>query len=396
MHAIGLRVSRLSLTLLSGFALGIALDLATAPPVLAESAIAGASGLWVENEQARVRLVAAHVAAPAAPAGDPGGRIDLGLEFELAPGWHVYWKNSGDAGYPPRIDFSRTPALAGAQILFPAPRRYDLPGGLVSFGYEKHVIYPIAPIAPIAPITPITPISAQHPTAGGEKLPLVLARLDYLVCRAECIPHTAELSLDLDSAREGSGPEGTATAARLAAAREALPQDPASVAGAPQVSVRAEPGPASSLVLVFQASGGTLRAGGTDLFFEVHPFFALDRPELAISQDGLLYRVPFRPLDETKPMPATTRFAWTLTGLERALSPAASIRGTRSDGSDGSDASAPLQVALAGSASVEIPHLRTSETRPAKGLRPGLVLPLVVAGMFLLLFALHRSRNRRS
>jgi DsbC/DsbD-like thiol-disulfide interchange protein len=380
MHAIGSRVSRLSLTLVSGFALG----LSTAVAVRAESAVPGASGPWVENEQARVRLVAARVAGPG---GDPGGRIDLGLEFELAPDWHVYWKNSGDAGYPPRIDFSRTPALAGAQILFPAPRRYDLPGGLVSFGYEKHVIYPIAPIAPIAPI------SDQLPAAGGGKWPAVLARLDYLVCRAECIPHTAELSLDLDSARESSGPEGAATAARLAAAQEALPQDPASVAGAPQVSVRAEPGPASSLVLVFQATGGTLRAGGTDLFFEVHPFFALERPELSISQDGLLYRVPFRPLDETKPMPATTRFAWTLTGLERALSPADSIRGDAIDGGDGSE---PSEVALAGSASVEIPHLRTSETGPAKGLRPGLVLPLVVAGLFLLLFALHRSRNRRS
>ena len=362
--------------------------------------IGAATGPWIANEQARVRLVAAPAAnparvtgLPARPEGESGRWIDLGLEFELEPGWHVYWKNSGDAGYPPRLDFSRTPALAGAQILFPAPRRYDLPGGLVSFGYEEHVIYPIAPVAPI---TPITPISARLPKAGGGKLPLVLARLDYLVCRAECIPHTAELSLDLDSAGADSGPEGTATAARLAAAWEALPKDPASVAGAPQVSVRAEPGPASSLVLVFQATGGTLRAGGTDLFFEVHPFFALERPELSISDDGLLYRVPFRPLDETKPMPATTRFAWTLTGLERPLSPTASTRGEGSDAGDINDGSEPSEVALAGSASVEIPHLRTSETRPAEGLRPGLVLPLLVAGLFLILFAVHRFRHRPS
>jgi hypothetical protein len=190
-----------------------------------------------------VRLVAARGAAPAATAGDPGGRIDLGLELELAPGWHVYWKNSGDAGYPPRLDFSRTPALAGAELLYPAPRRYDLPGGLVSFGYEQHVIYPIAPTSPI---------SARLAAAGGERLPPVLARLDYLVCRAECIPHTAELSLDLDAAREGTGPEGAATAARLAAAWE--PTQTRSVAGAPG-ECPAEPGPASSLVLVFWPPG---------------------------------------------------------------------------------------------------------------------------------------------
>lgn len=380
MHAMGLRFSHPSLTFISG----LALCLAAAAPVGAESAVPGASGPWVENDQARVRLIAARVAAGAE---QPRGRIDLGLEFELAPGWHVYWKNSGDAGYPPRIDFSRTPALAGAGLLFPAPRRYDLPGGLVSFGYEKHVIYPIVPLAPVAPVAPIP---ARLPTAAGEELPAVQARLDYLVCRTECIPHAAELSLDLDAAGEAAGPEGAATAARLAAAREALPRDPASVAGAPQVSVRAEPGPASSLVLVFQATGGTLRAGGPDLFFEVHPFFALERPELSFADDGLLFRVPFRPLDETKPMPATTRFAWTLTGLERAL---ANTDGARSDGSDGSE---PSPVALAGSASVEIPHLRTSDPRPTAGLRPGLVLPVLVAGLFLLFFALHRFRHRRS
>ncbi len=338
--------------------LALALPLAVCPPA------GGAAGPWVENAEARARLI-----------GDATG---LGLEFELQPGWHVYWKNSGDAGYPPRIDFSRTPALAGASLLFPAPRRYDLAGGLVSFGYEEHVIYPIAPI---------TPITARLPTVAGEKLPAVLARLDYLVCRAECIPHTAELSLDLDSDREGSATAGVATAARLAAAREALPKDPGSVAGAPQVSVRAEPGPASSLVLVLQATGGSLRAAGTDLFFEAHPFFALERPELSISDDGLYFRVSFRPLDETKPMPATTIFAWTLTGLERAL---ANPDSTRSEGGD------PSPVALAGSARVEIPHLRTSDTRPTSGLRPGLVLPLLVAGVLLALFTLHRFRNRRA
>ena len=347
--------------------LALALPLAVCPPA------GGVAGPWVENTEARARL--------------NGDATGLGLEFELQPGWHVYWKNSGDAGYPPRIDFARTPALAGAVLLFPAPQRYDLPGGLVSFGYEKHVIYPIAPITPIPPITPI---AARPATGGDEKPPAVLARLDYLVCRTECIPHTAELSLDLGATGEAPGAEAAATAARLAAAREALPRDPASVAGAPQVSVRAEPGPASSLVLVFQATGGSLRAAGTDLFFEVHPFFALERPELSLADDGLVFRVPFRPLDETRPMPATTSFAWTLTGLERTLSNADSAR------RDGSDGGEPFEVALAGSASVAIPHLRTSDTLPTAGLRPGLVLPLLVAGVFLLLFALHRFRHRRS
>jgi DsbC/DsbD-like thiol-disulfide interchange protein len=54
------------------------------------------AGPWSEQREARVRLVSRWAEAPTG--GDPA----LGLEFALAPGWHVYWKNAGDAGYPPK------------------------------------------------------------------------------------------------------------------------------------------------------------------------------------------------------------------------------------------------------------------------------------------------------
>ena len=31
----------------------------------------------------------------------PAGNNVVGLYFKLEPGWHVYWKNAGDAGGPP-------------------------------------------------------------------------------------------------------------------------------------------------------------------------------------------------------------------------------------------------------------------------------------------------------
>ncbi|MEO7795038.1 MAG: protein-disulfide reductase DsbD domain-containing protein [Thermoanaerobaculia bacterium] len=332
---------------------------------------AAATGPWVENEQARVRLVAARSArGPAGSSAGSAATIDLGLEFELETGWHVYWSNSGDAGYPPRLDLSRTPALAGARLLFPAPHRFDLPGGLVSFGYEDHVLYPIAP-------------GFEVPADGEGPLAPVLARLDYLVCREECIPYTAELTLDLEAARRRDGPEGVATRARLAATRASLPAGPGAIAGAPQVTLRVEPGPASSLVLVFATSGGALRAAGPDLFFEVHPLFALDRPQFTAAADGLRFRVPFRALDETRPLPATTTFAWTLTGLERDA-------GAAADSSSGA-----LGVALAGSATVEIPHLRNSESPPGAGRPSNLWMGVALLAGVLALFLLLRSRRSR-
>ena len=71
------------------------LTLAALPALTAEAL--AATGPWFETPEGKVRLVSAR--AVAAPDGNPA----LGLEFALAPGWHVYWRNAGDAGYPPDL-----------------------------------------------------------------------------------------------------------------------------------------------------------------------------------------------------------------------------------------------------------------------------------------------------
>lgn len=35
----------------------------------------------------------------------PGGTITIALEEKIAPGWHTYWKNPGDAGAPTDIQW---------------------------------------------------------------------------------------------------------------------------------------------------------------------------------------------------------------------------------------------------------------------------------------------------
>jgi len=32
--------------------------------------------------------------------------ILIGLEFKLEPGWKIYWRQPGDSGLPPELDFS--------------------------------------------------------------------------------------------------------------------------------------------------------------------------------------------------------------------------------------------------------------------------------------------------
>lgn len=111
----------------------------------------------------------------------PGGNNLIGLYFKLEPGWHVYWKNAGDAGEPPRIQWTLPPGVTAGPLQFPAPKRLPL-GPLMDFGYENEVLYPIK--------------LDVAPTAKSGKAVLD-ANVSWLVCQDRCIPGKAELKLPL-------------------------------------------------------------------------------------------------------------------------------------------------------------------------------------------------------
>ncbi|MGF1629854.1 MAG: protein-disulfide reductase DsbD family protein [Kiloniellaceae bacterium] len=146
--------------------------LALAALVLASEAAWAAAGAWVEEAQARLRLVSATQSVA-------DDRVDLGLEFDLQPGWKIYWRSPGDAGLPPVVDWSGSENLAQAEIAWPVPHRFSL-FGLETFGYGGQVVLPIA---------------AQ--VADPAKQLTLLAKVDYLICEEICIPYTAELALAL-------------------------------------------------------------------------------------------------------------------------------------------------------------------------------------------------------
>ena len=49
------------------------------------------------------------------------GSNDAGLYFKLEPGWHVYWRNPGDAGEPPHIKWTNSPQVTAGPLQFPVP-----------------------------------------------------------------------------------------------------------------------------------------------------------------------------------------------------------------------------------------------------------------------------------
>ncbi len=273
--------------------LAVALAAAGAPPLPA------LTGGWVETPHSKARLVSRWAVAPR------GGDAGLGIEFALAPGWHVYWKNSGDAGYAPRLALAAHPGLGPAVLRFPAPHRFELPGDLVSFGYEQGVIYPLdAALAPEAP----------------DRLEL-RGQLDYLVCAEECIPYRADLALDLPAG--DAGVEDAALAPEVDRWRSRLPRAASALGPELRVGTHVEPGAYPWSTFELTLAGPGLRAAAPDLFFAPQDRVELGRPELVATADGPRFRVRFRQLDETTPLPAGFAVEWTATGFELGGEPLA-------------------------------------------------------------------------
>ena len=66
----------------------------------------------------------------------------LGMQFNLKPGWKIYWRTPGDAGYPPTISWDGSENLKSAEILWPVPHRFSILG-IETLGYEDEVVLPI-------------------------------------------------------------------------------------------------------------------------------------------------------------------------------------------------------------------------------------------------------------
>jgi thiol:disulfide interchange protein len=110
-----------------------------------------------------------------------GAPVNAGLYFKLESGWHVYWKNAGDSGEPPRIQWTLPTGITARAMQFPAPARLPL-GPLMDFGYENEVLFPFT-------------VQAAATTKTGSAI--LHAKVDWLVCREVCIPGKAELDENL-------------------------------------------------------------------------------------------------------------------------------------------------------------------------------------------------------
>ena len=154
-------------------------------------------------------------------AAQPGHPIQAALYLRLAPGWHTYWRNPGDAGIAPQLAVQLPPDSSAGAIEWPLPERIA-EGDLTTFAYRGDVTLPF--------------------TVMPGTMPLVLqAHADWLVCRDICVPEQADFVLNLPAGPAAPSPQ----APLIAEAGAHVPQ----------------PAPFSTTI----ASDGTLTLSGTGL-----------------------------------------------------------------------------------------------------------------------------------
>ena len=111
---------------------------------------------------------------------EPGAKFHAGILFRMDPEWHIYWKNPGDSGMTPVIEWKLPEGMTAGEIEWPVPEKIDLPP-LSSYGYEKEVLL-------AAPFKVADSFSANQPV-------VIRAKVEWLACKVECIPGKAELEL---------------------------------------------------------------------------------------------------------------------------------------------------------------------------------------------------------
>lgn len=138
---------------------------------------------------------------------EPGKPATIGLSFEIAKGWHLYWRNSGDSGQPISWTFETPEGVAVGEPQWPTPIRHVGAGDILDYIYENRVTL----------LFPVVVSPSLNPSSGTVT---IKAHAEWLVCSEGCVPGERSVELVIPIA-DTSKP--SAQAAWFAESRARIP-----------------------------------------------------------------------------------------------------------------------------------------------------------------------------
>jgi thiol:disulfide interchange protein len=122
-----------------------------------------------------------------------GSTVMLAIDMRPNAGWHGYWQNPGEAGFPVDLKWTLPTGLRVGALRFPVPERLVVEGLMNHVFNGEHAL--------------LVPLTLPSGLATGTRLPIRIVG-DWLACTDKiCVPERAELALDLvvgDGAIEAS------------------------------------------------------------------------------------------------------------------------------------------------------------------------------------------------
>ncbi len=221
-----------------------------------------------------------------------GERVRVGVLFDLDPGWHIYWRHSGDSGLPTKLSWRAAHAEIGP-TQWPAPQVFrEQEGLLTTLGYENDVL-----------LTSAATISGS--AHGKWRLEV---DVDFVACLLQCIPGHIRLAREIPVAAQGTLPP-PAIRDRFDLAESRLPRAPESlgvVVGARASQPSADAGDDIALVLEVISCvgpesdpGRNCRPWTLDASYADQAFFPVTASNLGLSALGLSHP-PAVPIEEAR------------------------------------------------------------------------------------------------
>jgi thiol:disulfide interchange protein DsbD len=104
------------------------------------------------------------------------------VDFEMEPGWHIYYKDPGQTGMATAVDFTLPQGFSAQPLSWPAHETFK-ESGIVTYGYSKKLRLS----------TSVTPSK----TLKSGQIVTIKASTKWLACKHSCIPGSSSISVDL-------------------------------------------------------------------------------------------------------------------------------------------------------------------------------------------------------
>ena len=202
-------------------------------------AIPGTAGAARSGPPEGSRLVKLSI-APNPIVVEAGEQALVAAVLSIEPGWHVYWRNPGDSGVAPTLEWTLPEGIVARAIRWPRPMVFATEHE-TTFGYEREVGLVVA----------IAASSDAKPGTYAGSL-----RVDWMVCKELCLMGGG--SVDFKVEILGAG-DPAAKAVSIRAGEMVLPRDPAVRSWFGRLPLNPPPGSGIVAVIEGDPEGESLR-----------------------------------------------------------------------------------------------------------------------------------------